>query len=324
MQNNQEVPEQWRQYMVSDAPSVPYEWSKYEVPEQPQHEESQAQQGSDSLSGMLGEYLKGYGPGLLQSGAEGGRDIARLMSYLPRALYAKAKDKPIYELPEVDVMGFAPETESGQMGAKVGHGVGELAKALFPVAKGAKAGADVARVAGPKIASKGGDIAPILKSIAAKPYVKQRAALGEKGLLGGYKPNVPDLFEASDMLKSPGMTIPHAAVDEALAQAIEGNFSPWFSLQSSVRSEGRRLSKKGGVHRVLGQKMHHLAEKMHGDMALAQTERGAPEAADFMNQGKARMARYHKISPYAKLATGMGTGSGITGMLAKILRETQR
>jgi len=324
MPNNQAVPEKWQQYMVSEEPSVPYEWSKYEIPSEQSEPQSQMDEGSHSLMGMLSEYLQGYAPGLLQAGAEGGRDVARAISYPARALYALAKDKPVYELPKADVMGFAPNTPAGQLGGKVGHGVGDLAMALIPLAKSAKAGSEVAREVAPKLASKGGDIAPILKSISSKPYKRQRAALAEKGLLGGYKPHVPDIIEGADLLKSPGMTIPHAAVDEAVAQTLEGNFEPWFGLQSSIRSEARRLSKKGGVHRVLGQRMHQLAEKMHGEMELAQAERGAPEAAEFMRQGKARSARYHKISPYAKLATGLGTGSGLTGMLAKILRETQR
>jgi len=271
----------------------------------------QYQQGSNTLPGKLGEYLQGYGPGLLQSGAEGGRDIARLISYLPRALYAKAKDKPMYELPEVDVMGLAPKTEAGQLGGKVGQGVGELAKYLIPATKTTKAGYEAARVAAPKIASKGGDIAPVLKSIAAKPYKNQMKVLEEKGLLGGYKPNVNDILESSTILKSPGMTIPHAAVDEAVAQTLEGNFKPWFNIQSSVRSEARRLSKKGGVHHTLGQKMHELAEKMHVEMGEAQASRGAPEARDFMEQGKARMARYHKISPYKKAAGVLASASAL-------------
>tara|TARA_R110000868_G_scaffold161317_1_gene391497 strand:+ start:3040 stop:3990 length:951 start_codon:yes stop_codon:yes gene_type:complete len=289
-------------------------------PYQTQDSTPQYEQGSEGLGGKLGEYLQGYGPGLLQAGAEGGRDVARAISYPGRALYGKVTGQPTYELPEVDVMGLAPKTQSGQTGAKVGQGMGELAMALLPIAKTAKAGADVARVAGPKIASKAGDIAPILKSIASKPYKNQMKALEGKGLMGGYQPNLQDISEASKLLKSPGMEIPHAAVDEAVWKAIQGDFKPWFNIQSSVRSEGRRLSKKGGVHNTLGKKLHGLAEKMHSDMGQAQISRGAPEAADFMNQGKERMARHYKISPYPKIAAGAVTAAALPKWVSQMFK----
>ncbi len=158
----------------------------------------------------------------------------------------------------------------------------------------------------PKIASHvaetAGNKLPILKSIASSPYKKQNAILESKDLLTGYTPHIPDILEATRLLKSEGMKIPHEAINLAAQKALQGNFKPWFSLQSSVRSEGRRLTNKGGVHRELGQELHGLAEKMHKEMGTQQSVRGAPEAARYGEQGKQRYARYHKISPIAKIA----------------------
>ena len=117
----------------------------YQEPEAaPQYEE-----GSDSLIGKLGEYLQGYGPGLLQTGAEAGYQLGMLPSHVSQAITGK----PGYQLVKPDVLGRAPKTESGQFGAKVGHGVGELAMALMPITEGAKAGAEVGRAL-PEVASK--------------------------------------------------------------------------------------------------------------------------------------------------------------------------
>ena len=149
---------------------------------------------------------------------------------------------------------------------------------------------------------KAADTFPIIKKIPASTYKKQRDILESKGLMTGYKPNPNDVLESARMLKSEGMKIPHEAINIAASKALEGNFQPWFSLQSSVRSEGRRLSKKGGVHRELGQELHGLAEKMHGEMGSQQASRGAPEAEQLGIRAKKQMARYHKISPIAKIA----------------------
>ena len=187
----------------------------------------------------------------------------------------------------------------------------------------ASKGIDIAKKS-PQLIEKAGDILPITKRIASNPYVKQTKALEEKGLLTGYKPNVPDVLEASRILRSKGMKIPHEAVNEAVAQTLEGNYKPWFDLQSSIRSEARRLSKMGGVNRTLGEKLHGMAEKMHNEIGEAQASRGAPEAEKLMHQGKARTARYHKISPVAKIATGAAAAAAAPAWIANMIRSLSK
>lgn len=176
----------------------------------------------------------------------------------------------------------------------------------------------------PEMISKAGDIAPVFKKTASKPYVNQIKELTEKNLLTGYKPNINDILEAQRILTSPGMQIEHEAVNEAVANALKGDFKPWFRLQSSVRSEGRRLSKKGGVHNELGDKLHTMAERMHGEQETAQIDRGAPKAAAYQKQGKARTARYHKISPIAKAATGLTSAAVLPRWVAEMLKAVNR
>ena len=171
-----------------------------------------------------------------------------------------------------------------------------------------------------KAAEKAGDVLPIFKSIPAKSYKKQMQILEEKNLLGGYQPNTFDILEASNILKSKGMKIPHAAVDEAVSQALEGNFKPWFNL-SPIKSEGRRLSKIGGVHGTLGEKLYKLGDKMHTEMGEAQAARGAPEAERYMHQGKERTARYHKISPYRKVASGLAAATTVPKWVYKMFKD---
>ncbi len=255
----------------------------------------------------LGRSLKNIGQGAVDLGEFVTNPAGPMMEFLAKQgipyVSEGAKHWPQY--PKSDIFGLG-EQQPGDTIFQAATPVGSLAKIPQLAGKSLEQVAKMALSKAPQIANKVGDILPILKSMTSKPYKKQMNVLKEKDLLTGYKPNVNDVLEASDLLKSPGMTIPHAAVDEAVAQALEGNFKPWHDLQSSVKSEGRRLSKMGGVHNTLGQKLYKLGEKMHTEMGEAQIARGAPEAAELMNQGKLRTARHHKMLPYRNIAIGLG------------------
>ncbi len=269
----------------------------------------------------LGRSLKNIGQGALDLGEFATNPPGLMMKYLASKeipyISEGAKHWPQY--PESDLFGLG-EKQPGDV-------IFQSATPTAPLLKGgqlaAKSLAEIAKMALPKVAKvadKGGDILPVIKSIASKPYKKQMSILGKKGLLEGYKPNVPDVLEASRVLKSKGMKIPHEAVDEAVAQTLKGNYKPWFDLQSSVRREGRRLSKIGGVHGTLGEKLYALAEKMHTEIGEAQAARGAPEAEALMHQGKARTARYHKISPTSKVAATIAGAAMAPKWIAQMIR----
>jgi len=246
----------------------------------------------------------------ITSGLLGG--IGKVLSPLiPNAMNEQAIEK-------ANPFGQMPEHNYAQMLGQEGEGT--LMDKL--IQGGAEYAPDI--VAGKEILkaplSFAADKLPVFKSMAVRPYKQQMKILTEKNLLQGYKPNAPDVFEASRLLKSQGMTIPHAAIDEAVAQTLEGNYKPWFNLQSTVRSEARRLSKKVGVNNTLGEKLHKLAEKMHTEIGEAQAERGAPEAEALMHKGKERLARHYKIAPYAKKATGVTAGIALPTTLYKIFK----
>ncbi len=225
-----------------------------------------------------------------------------------------------------------PESDVFSLGeGQPGDSIFQAATPLGPIAKGGQlAGKSLEQVAklafskAAKTANKAGDTLPIFKSIASKPYKNRDAVLEAKNLLTGYKPDIQDILEAQRILTSPGMEIPHEAVNSAVAKAIQGDFKPWFRLQSSVKSEGIKLSKKGGVHGELGEDLYNMGEKMHLDQEAQMASRGAPEAAEYQRQGKARTARYHKISPVAKVATGIAATAALPKWVAQMLKAAGR
>jgi hypothetical protein len=269
----------------------------------------------------LGRSLKNIGQGALDLAEFGTNPAGPAMKYLASKdipyISKLAKHWPQY--PESDIFGLG-EKQPGDVLFQAATPLGTGFKGAQLASKPLSELAMKAFSNAPKIAEKGGDLFPILKKITANPYKKQIKILEEKGLMTGYKPNVSDVLSASDILKSKGMKIPHAAVDEAVAQTLEGNYKPWFDLQSSVRSEGRRLSKMGGVHSTLGEKLHKLAEKMHTEIGEPQAARGAPEAERLMHKGKERTARYYKISPASKIASVAAVASMSPKWIAQMIR----
>lgn len=273
----------------------------------------------------LGRSLKNIGQGIVDTGEFLTNPAGPMMKFLAKQeipyVSEGAKHWPQY--PESDVFGLG-EKQPGDTIFQAASPVGTGAKGAKLAGKSLEEVAKLAFSKGSKAANKVGDTLPLLKSIAIKPYKKQMKILEEKGLLEGYKPNAPDVLEAARILTSPGMKIPHEAVNEAVAKTLEGNYKPWFNLQSSIRKEGRRLSKMGGVNNTLGEKLHSLAEKMHTEIGEAQAARGAPEASELMHQGKLRTAKYHKISPTSKVAAGIASASLLPKWMSQMLRAMGR
>jgi hypothetical protein len=273
----------------------------------------------------LARSLKNIGQGAIDLAEFGANPAGPMMKYLAGKDIPYISEGAKYwpQLPESDIFGLGNR--------QPGDIVFQAATPIGPAIKGAqfagKTLEEVARMAlaeAPKVAEKAVDKFPILKSTTRTPYKKRDAVLAEKNLLAGYRPDPNDIMEAQQLLTSPGMQIPHAAVNEAVANALEGNFQPWFRLGSSVRTEGRRLSRKGGVHNELGDKLYNLAEKMHADQEAAMTERGAPEAAAYQRQGKARTAKYHKISPISKVGLGLTGAAMLPKWVVEMLKAASK
>ncbi len=268
----------------------------------------------------LGRSLKNIGQGAIDLGEFATNPAGPAMKFLASKdipyISKLAKHWPQY--PESDIFGLG-EKQPGDVIFQAATPIGPAVKGAQFAGKGLEEVAKMALSKAPKIAEKAGDILPLTKKIASKPYKNQYKILEEKGLTSGYKPDKNELLEAHRILTSPGMTIPHEAVNEAVSKALEGDLKPWFNLQSSIKSEGRRLSKMGGVHNTLGEKLYNMGEKMHLAQEEAQAARGAPEAAEFQRQGKARTARYHKISPVANVGKGLAAAAIFPKWIAKML-----
>ena len=318
--SDQELADALHKKYYSHAPKEEF-YSRIGFTPEPSFMNKVSTEAEGAIHMPLGRSLKNIGQGAIDLGEFAANPVGPLMKYLGKKnipyLSEGARHWP--QFPESDIFGLG-EKQPGDV-------IFQAATPLGPAVKGAKfAGKsleELVKMATPKVskaAEKAGDVLPIFKSIPAKSYKKQMQILEEKNLLGGYKPNVPDIMEASHLLKSKGMKIPHAAVDEAVSQALEGNFKPWFQLQSSVKSEGRRLSKIGGVHGTLGEKLYKLGDKMHTEMGEAQAARGAPEAERLMHQGKERTARYHKISPYSNVASGLAAAATMPAWIYKMIK----
>lgn len=254
----------------------------------------------------LGRSLKNLGQGAIDTAEFLSNPAGPAMKFLAKQeipyISEGAKHWPQY--PESDAFGLG-KNQPGDTLFQAVSPVGTAAKSAKLAGKSLEEVAKLAFTKGVKVANKAGDKLPLLKSIASKPYKNRDAVLEVKDLLTGFKPDVKEILEAQRILTSPGMKIPHEAVNSAVSKALNGDFKPWFRLQSSVKSEGRRLSKQGGVHSDLGEDLYNMGERMHLAQEEQMTARGAPEAAEFQRQGKARTARYHKISPVAKAATGI-------------------
>jgi hypothetical protein len=280
-----------------------------------------AQEASGAYHMPLGRSLKNVGQGTVDLGEFVTNPAGPAMKYLATKdipyLSKLAKNWPQY--PESDLFGLG-EKQPGDIaapGAPALKGMQLSGKALSKIGSHALSKTS-------QLANKAGDLLPLTKKIASAPYKKQMQILEEKGLLQGYKPNPTDVLEGARLLTSKGMKIPHEAVNEAVAQTLEGNYKPWFNLQSSIRKEARRLSGMGGVHQTLGEKLHALAEKMHTEIGEAQAARGAPEAERLMHQGKARTAKYHKISPKSKIAGGITVAATAPKWISDMIKALAR
>ena len=273
----------------------------------------------------LGRSLKNVGQGAIDFGEFLSNPAGPAMKYLgsKEIPYVSDLAKKWPQYPESDIFGLG-EKQPGDLVFQAITPAGPASKGAQLTGKSLEQLVKLALPKASKVIDKTGDILPITKSIASKPYKKQTKILSEKDLLTGYKPNVNDVIEAQRILTSKGMKIPHEAVNEAVAQTLEGNYKPWFNLQSSIRKEARRLSGMGGVQSTLGEKLHALAEKMHTEIGEAQAARGAPEAERLMHQGKARTARYHKISPAGKVAEGLATAAVLPKWIVQILKSGRK
>jgi hypothetical protein len=291
--------------------------------------------------GNYADYAKGAGLGI----AQGLGDVAASVGNFPGAVYEHFSGKTPYHIPHPNLQKYYPEGGWGQLGSTLGNIEGQfigpggiafkalkafnnpLAKALMGGSTGALAGA--ASNEGDRIGSgllggvlgaglplsqtimKGlGNTFPITKSIASSPYVKKAEYLKEHGLGSGLYVKPKYLHEAKSLMQSSG--IMPEAIEHTLPLAHAGEHDAIHAVQSTLKSIGRDLSRKGGVEGRLGEKMHGLAEKIMGNVNDQMKLMGHQKAIQLEEQGKKRYARYYKQKPARDVA--LKYGAGLTGL----------
>ena len=167
--------------------------------------------------------------------------------------------------------------------------------------------------------SKLADFAPLTKGIAKRPYKELEKYLAEHGIGEGVKINPSTLKEARKILKSQGVDLPEEAIKRAFQKASQGSHESIHNIQSSVRSSGRQLMKKGGIEHDLGKDMHALAEKITGEAKAHYEDIGHIKAAELMKKANDRYARYHKILPAKRILTGAAAASAFPKWIRELV-----
>lgn len=307
------------------------------------------QSDNKGFLGNYADYAKGAGLGI----AQGLGDVAASVANVPASLIDKLTGLNT-KTPHPSLQKYYPEGVWGNLGSTLGNLEGQvigpggvafkalravnnpLAKALLGASGGGLLGAATnegdrigSGITGAALGSVGGlagnilkglgNIAPLTKSIASSPYVK-KAAYMEKHGLGSHLYVTPKYLEdAENIMRNHPGEIPVEAIEDVIPLAHAGEHDAIHAVQSTLKSLGRDLSKKGGVPGKLGEKYHALAEKIMGDVNEQMKVMGHSKAVKLEEQGKKRYSRYYKQAPLRKLAakTGagaLGLGSGYEGL----------
>lgn len=302
-----------------------------------------AQQPSKGFFHNALDYEKALGLGL----AQGAGDVGASMVNFPADIYQHFTGKQPYHIPHPALQQYYPEGTAGGLGSKIGKAIGgfaapggiafkalrafnnPLARALAGSATGGLLGAasneDNRMGSGITGAALGGAIPlsqtilkgfgnaiPLTKGIAAAPYAEKAKYMQKHGLGSNLYVKPEHLNEAERLMKNHPLDIPQEAIEEIMPLAKAGEHDAIHAVQSTLKSLGRDLSKKGGVPGKLGEKYHSLAEKIMGDVNDQMKIMGHSKAVKLEEQGKKRYARYYKQKPARDAA--LKYGAGLTGL----------
>lgn len=296
------------------------------------------------------DYEKALGLGL----AQGAGDVGASIGNFPGSIYQHFTGNESYHIPHPSLQQYYPEGTAGNLGSKIGEGIGSLvapggitykalkafnnplAKAIMGGITGGASGAasneedrmgsgflGVSLGMGLPLAGtilRGlGNIAPITKGIASSPYIKKAEYLQKHGV-GSHLYVKPEyLHEAKSLMESSG--IMPEAIEHTLPLAHKGEHEAIHAVQSTLKSLGRDLSRKGGVEGRLGEKMHRLAEKIMGNVNEQFKLMGHQKAVQLEQRGKKRTARYYKMKPHVKTGAKIGLGAAGVGGVYDFLKH---
>lgn len=117
--------EDWSQYEEKPQSN---DWSQYE-------EKSNYKPSNKSFLSKAMDYEKGLGLGLAEAFGSSGASVLNT----PASIYEYFKGTRPYNIHHPDLSNYYPQSEAGSLGKSVGHGVENVAEAIFPFARAAKA-----------------------------------------------------------------------------------------------------------------------------------------------------------------------------------------
>lgn len=156
----------------------------------------------------------------------------------------------------------------------------------------------------PQVAQTAADIAPVLKFMERTPYRQGEEYMTAHNVGQDVNVNPHDLHEVERIMRSRGIELPEAAIENSFGRAHAGEHQALSSVQSSARTVGRHLTRRGGIEGDLGDYLHQLADNIHHAQRQHYENIGHPEMSEIMRRQMQRSRRYHKISPYRIIASG--------------------
>jgi len=240
---------------------------------------------------QYGDYLKGAGAGLLQSGAEGGRSVAML----PSTLYEMATDEPLYDLPKPDVLGFAPQSDAGQLGKGIGQFEGDAFKTALESLYGGQALGQANRYH------------PLTKRLMGRQIQNPLNAAEEAGARFNLSPR--QMNEANELLSHPALSAEGQTSKaltpmgrESLMRGLQqGGPQAGHSVQS-LMGELMRTIPRLGESQLANARVRPLQESILDAMMESMEDAGVPEEARNYQAGREGARRYYRTQAGVKRA----------------------
>lgn len=247
--------------------------------------------GMRDLPAQYVDYLKGAGLSMLQSGAEGGRNLAML----PSKAYEMVTDEPLYNLPKPDVMGMTPETQAGKVGAAVGHFQGEAFKKALEAMYGGQVMRAINR------------FHPLSKRLMGRQIQRPLDVAENQGVRFHLPPG--DIHNVNELLSHQALSAEGQTSKaltpmgrEALIRSLQrGGPHAGHSTQSLLGELERTVSKLG-ENELANTRIRPMKDLILKYMTESMEDAGLPEEAANYQAGREGARRYYQTRAVTKKA----------------------
>lgn len=247
--------------------------------------------GMRDLPAAYVDYLKGAGLGMLQSGAEGGRNLAML----PSKAYEMITDEPLYDLPKPDVLGLAPESTGGKIGTQVGHFQGEAFKNALESLYGGQVLRAINR------------FHPLSKRLMGRQIQRPLDVAENQGVRFNLHPR--EIHNVNELLSHPALSAEGQTSKaltpmgrEALIRSLQrGGPHAGHSTQSLLGELERTVSKLG-ENELVNTRIRPAKDLILRHMTESMEDAGLPEEAQNYQAGREGARRYYQTRAATKKA----------------------